>query len=71
MTEEIMPRKDRSGKVWAFLSGCMAGVIGVFALAAMSELSDISSGTASSSENDPGEQEELLSPQEEGGSASG
>ena len=37
MTEEIMPRKDRSGKVWAFLSGCMAGVIGVFALAAMSD----------------------------------
>lgn len=39
MTEEIMPRKDKSGKVWAFLSGCVAGVIGVFAVAVMSELS--------------------------------
>jgi len=74
MTEEIMPRKDRSGKVWAFLSGCMAGVIGVFAVAAMSDLSDMSSSTAlssDSSENDTDEQEELLSPQEEGGSVSG
>lgn len=38
MTEEIMPRKDTSGKVWAFLGGCLTGVIGVFAVAAMSEV---------------------------------
>jgi hypothetical protein len=30
MTEEIMPRKDKSGKVWAFLSGCVAGEVAQF-----------------------------------------
>jgi len=58
MTEEIMPRKDKSGKVWAFLSGCVAGVIGVFAVAAMSELSS-STAQPDDSETD-GEQDETL-----------
>jgi hypothetical protein len=39
MTEEIMPREDRMGKILTFIGGCLAGVIGVFTLAAMSELS--------------------------------
>jgi hypothetical protein len=39
MTEEIMPREDRVGKILTFLGGCLAGVIGVFTVAAMSELS--------------------------------
>jgi len=39
MTDEIMPREDRSGKVWAFLGGCIAGIAGLFAVAMVSELS--------------------------------
>ena len=39
MTDEIMPREDRSGKVWAFLGGCIAGIAGLFAVALISELS--------------------------------
>ena len=39
MTEEIMPREDRMGKILTFIGGCLAGVIGVFTVAAMSELS--------------------------------
>jgi hypothetical protein len=39
MTEEIMPREDRMGKILTFIGGCLAGVIGVFTVAAMSEIS--------------------------------
>lgn len=39
MTEEIMPREDRLGKILTFLGGCLAGVIGVFTVAAIEELS--------------------------------
>jgi hypothetical protein len=39
MTDEIMPREDRSGKVWAFLGGCIAGIAGLFAVAVFSEMS--------------------------------
>jgi len=39
MTEEIMPREDRMGKILSFIGGCIAGVAGVFAVAVMSELS--------------------------------
>ena len=39
MTEEIMPKEDRMGKILSFISGCIAGVAGVFAVAVMSELS--------------------------------
>ena len=39
MTEEIMPREDRMGKILTFIGGCLAGVIGVFTVAAVSELS--------------------------------
>lgn len=48
MTEEIMPREDRMGKILTFIGGCLAGVIGVFTVAAMSELS---SSTASSEDS--------------------
>lgn len=39
MTEEIMPREDRMGKILSFIGGCIAGVAGVFAVAVMSEMS--------------------------------
>ena len=39
MTEEIMPREDRMGKILSFIGGCIAGVVGVFAVAVMSEIS--------------------------------
>ena len=37
MTNEIMPREDRMGKMLAFLGGCLTGVLGVFAVAVMSD----------------------------------
>ncbi len=42
MTEEIMPREDRMGKILTFIGGCLAGIIGVFTVAAMSEMSEMS-----------------------------
>jgi hypothetical protein len=58
MTEEIMPREDRMGKILTFIGGCLAGVIGVFTVAAMSELS---SSTAQSDDSQTGgEQDETL-----------
>ncbi|MCB5272201.1 MAG: hypothetical protein LHW56_10200 [Candidatus Cloacimonetes bacterium] len=39
MTEEIMPREDRMGKILAFVSGCIAGITSVFAVALLSEIS--------------------------------
>ncbi len=71
MTEEIMPRKDKSGKVWAFLGGCIAGIAGLFAVALISDMSSSITSSSDSSENNTDKQEELLSPQEEGGSVSG
>ena len=71
MTDEIMPREDRSGKVWAFLGGCLAGVAGLFAVALISDMSSDTASSSDSSENDTDEQEELLSPREDGGSVSG
>lgn len=71
MTDEIMPREDRSGKVWAFLGGCIAGIAGLFAVALISDMSSDTASSSDSSENDTDEQEELLSPQAEGGSVSG
>jgi hypothetical protein len=38
MTEEIMPREDRMGKILSFIGGCIAGIAGVFAVAVMSEM---------------------------------
>ena len=38
MTDEIMPREDRMGKILSFIGGCIAGVVGVFAVAVMSEM---------------------------------
>ncbi|NCB97067.1 MAG: hypothetical protein EOM36_01740 [Bacteroidia bacterium] len=71
MTDEIMPREERSGKVWAFLGGCIAGIAGLFAVALISDMSSSTASSSNSSENDADKQEELLSPQEEGGSVSG
>ncbi|MCB5286131.1 MAG: hypothetical protein LHW45_11180 [Candidatus Cloacimonetes bacterium] len=71
MTDEIMPREDRSGKVWAFLGGCIAGIAGLFAVALISDMPSSTASSSDSSENDTAEQEELLSPKEEGGSVSG
>jgi hypothetical protein len=68
MTDEIMPMEDRSGKVWAFLAGCIAGVAGLFAVALISDMSSDTASSSDSSENDTDEQEELLFPQDEGGS---
>ena len=58
MTEEIMPRENRLGKILTFIGGCLAGVIGVFTVAAMSELSS-SSAQPDDLEID-GEQDEAL-----------
>lgn len=63
MTEEIMPREDRMGKILSFIGGCIAGVAGVFAVAVMSEMSPCS--TASESGNGGGGQNEQTSPQED------
>lgn len=71
MTEEIMPREDRMGKILTFLGGCLAGIIGVFTVAAMSDMSSSPASSSDSSENDTDEQENLLSPHEKGGSVSG
>lgn len=62
MTEEIMPREDRTGKILTFIGGCLAGVIGVFTAAAMAELSDMSSSSTSSddSETDGAQRDEAL-----------
>jgi len=38
MIEEIMPREDRMGKILSFIGGCVAGIVGVFAVAVMSEI---------------------------------
>ena len=70
MTDEIMPREDRSGKVWAFLGGCIAGIAGLFAVALVSEMSSSTASSSDSSDNDTDKQEERLFPQEEGGSVS-
>ena len=44
MTDEIMTREDRSGKVWAFLGGCIAGIAGLLAVALISEQSPTKQG---------------------------
>ena len=50
MTEEIMPREDRMGKILSFISGCITGVVGVFVVAVMSEMSS-SAGSSDDSEH--------------------
>lgn len=56
MTEEIMPREDRMGKIMTFIGGCLTGVLGVFAVAVMSEMS--SSGTSSDDSEHGGAQDD-------------
>jgi len=70
MTDDIMPNEDRSGKLWAFLGGCIAGIAGLFAVALISDMSSNTASASDSPENDTDEHEELLSPQEEVGSVS-
>jgi hypothetical protein len=50
MTEEIMPREDRMGKILSFIGGCIAGVVGVFVVAVMPELSNSKEGGKSTSD---------------------
>jgi hypothetical protein len=50
MTDEIMPREDRMGKILSFIGGCIVGVAGVFAVAVMSELSTSKEGEESTSD---------------------
>ena len=54
MTEEIMPREDRMGKILTFIGGCLAGVIGVFTVAAIAELSEMSPNSTSSDDSEIG-----------------
>lgn len=51
--------------------GCLIGVLGVFAVTVMSEMSPNSVSSSDPSEEETDVQEELLSLQEDGGSASG
>ena len=51
MTEEIMPKEDRMGKILSFIGGCIAGVAGVFAVAVMSEMSPSSTSPPDSENN--------------------
>lgn len=71
MTEEIMPKEDRMGKIMTFIGGCLTGVLGVFAVAVMSEMSSSSVSSSDRSEESTDEQEEMSSPQKDGGSAAG
>lgn len=54
MTNEIMPREDRVGKILSFIGGCIAWGAGVFAVAVMSELSQ-STDNMSSNTNEKGD----------------
>ncbi len=54
MTNEIMPREDRMGKILSFIGGFIAGVAGVFAVAVMSEISQ-STDSMSSNTNGKGD----------------
>ena len=64
MTEEIMPREDRMGKIMSFIGGCIAGVAGVFAVAVMSELKS-SALLSDSSRNEIDEDEDVYNVQVE------
>jgi hypothetical protein len=39
MTEEVMLREDRMGKMLAFLGGCLTDVLGAFAIVVITEMS--------------------------------
>jgi hypothetical protein len=56
MTEEIMPREDRMGKLLTFIGGCITGILGVFAVAVMSELSSSSMEEEGSASVVPGDE---------------
>ncbi len=60
MTEEIMPREDRMGKILTFIGGCLTGVLGVFAVAVMSELNSSTESTPDCCATNEDEFEEQL-----------
>ena len=62
MTEEIMPREDRMGKILSFIGGCIAGFAGVFAVAVMSEMSP-SADSSDDSEHDGVQDETMIIPE--------
>jgi hypothetical protein len=62
MTEEIMPREDRMGKILSFIGGCIAGVAGVFAVAVMSEMSP-SADSSDDSEHDGAQNGTMIIPE--------
>ena len=62
MTEEIMPREDRMGKILSFIGGCIAGVAGVFAVAVMSEMSP-SANSSDDSEHDGAQNGTMIIPE--------
>lgn len=51
MTNEIMPKEDRMGKILTFIGGCITGVLGVFAVAVMAEDASIKHEDADSTSN--------------------
>jgi hypothetical protein len=59
MTNEIMTKEDRMGKILSFIGGSIAGVVGVFAVAVMSEMAS-SSNSASDLDISREEQDEVL-----------
>jgi hypothetical protein len=59
MTEEIMPREDRMGKIMTFIGGCVTGVLGVFAVAVMSELSSPNQSPTASEEDSHDDAEDV------------
>ena len=68
MTDEIMPREDRSGKMWAFLGGCIAGIAGLFAVALVSGATKSADMLSDSLETDGHAPDELLRMPVRGGS---
>ncbi len=69
MTNEIMPREDRMGKILSFIGGCIAGVAGVFAVAVMSEMSDSSPRTVPADDSENGDAHEAMAVSDSSGSS--
>jgi hypothetical protein len=63
MTDEIMPREDTMGKILSFIGGCIAGVVGVFAVAVMSETSSCSTPSSDSEVSGSEQDKALMTPE--------